>query len=263
MGWGFHPGWLCTTSCVRERKNFSHKKTKKAHTESDTIQEQESETGDTARGETSQDEDRRSSPCKVQSHARVAVRLQRLNDGLAARRNTRQDRIKQPHRPQQTPAYHTVWARTSIGPRQTLCLSPRLDVDGRCFVEVLSTVLGVHVGKPLLQAGELSSVGHVLEPAELYDQQEVCRPIVHAHKAGGSVLATHTRPWRAAPWHGPRPFRAVASQQSTFVAIDRVSGARKASTTACGDVGAEAAAVENCCMALANQWSGGGVARQA
>ena len=37
------------------------------------------------------------------------------------------DRTKQPHRPQQTPAYHIEWARTSIGPRQTLCLSLRLD----------------------------------------------------------------------------------------------------------------------------------------
>ena len=77
-------------------------------------------------------------------------------------------------------------------PRQTLCLSPRLD-DGRCFVEVLSTVLGVLVGKPVLQASEESIVGDVPEPAELCDQRDLS-PFVHAHKAGGSVLATHMRP---------------------------------------------------------------------
>ena len=81
------------------------------------------------------------------------------------------DRTKQPHRPQQTPAYHIEWARTSIGPRQTLCLSLRLDND----VEVLSTVLGVLVGKPVLQASEESIVGDVPEPAELCDQRELSK----------------------------------------------------------------------------------------
>jgi hypothetical protein len=87
--------------------------------------------------------------------------LQSLDDNPAAPRNTRRDRMKQPHQPQQTPAYHTEWGRTSIGHRQALSLSPRLAIE-RCFLEVISTVHGVLLGKPLLQAGKESIVGDVL-----------------------------------------------------------------------------------------------------